>query len=154
MEDFIQVFKRWLSPWSDKIISCLSHCGDDAELLHHGQLVDHAPVFVGQPVIAKASDVNEVYGNWITRRRNASEITHMGPAYPQTGNSLVAARKRVLNVHSQIWKRVQHNPEILDDAVFRWWDARYLFVFDEVISNLLAETINVTGVDKVVEALN
>jgi hypothetical protein len=104
--------------------------------------------------MAKASDVNEIHGDWVARRRYAHEITLVRPAYPQTGNSLIAARKGVLKVHSHIWKRGQHYPEILDDAVLCRRETRYFVVLDEVIGKLPAETVNVTGVDKVVKPLD
>jgi hypothetical protein len=126
---------------------------DYTELLHQSQLVDHSPVLAGQPVIAKASDVNEIHGDRLARCRYSHELTLVRPAYSQTGNCLVAAGKRVLNVHPHIRKRGEHYPEILDDAVLCRWESWNFLALDEVIGELPAETVNVTRIDKVVEAV-
>ena len=48
-------------------------------------------------------------------------------------------------------KRCEHYLEVLEHAVLRRWESRYFAVLDEVIGELPAETVNVTGVDKVVK---
>jgi hypothetical protein len=77
----------------------------------------------------------------------------MRPAHPHTRNCLVAARNQVFYVHPHIWERCEQHPEVLDYAVLRRRESRDFVVLDEAIGELSAETVNVTSVDMVVEAL-
>ena len=141
--------------WVDSPCGRLSRWSgwDYTELLHQSELVGHSPVLACQPVIAKASDVNEVHGDLIACRRYSHELTLMRPAHPHTRNGLVAAGNHVLYVHPHVWERCEQHPEVLDYAVLRWRESGYFLALDEVIGELSAETVDVTSVDKVVEAL-
>jgi hypothetical protein len=127
---------------------------DYTELLHQSQLVDHSPVLACQPVIAKASDVNEVHGGRFAGSRYSHELTLVRPSHSHTRNCLVAARNYVLDVHPKVGKSSDQHLEVLERASLSRRDSRVFVVLDEVIGELPAETVNVTGVNKVIEALN
>ncbi len=56
---------------------CISRPRDDAELLHHSEVVSHRPVFHDLP-IDDAHDIDEVYGYRSAGRRDAHELTLVG----------------------------------------------------------------------------
>jgi hypothetical protein len=110
-------------------------------------------VLVSQPIIAKASDVDEVHGSGLLGRRYSHELTVMRAGHPHARNCLVAARYHVFDVHPKVRERCEQHLEVLDHARLVWRDPRYFVALDEIISELSPETVDVTSVDEVVKAL-
>ena len=123
----------------------------NAELLHHRQSIDDAPVLAHETVVAEAEHVDELHVDALSGGRHAHELTPVGPGVPHAGDDLVTVRDDVFHVHAQVRERRELHPEELLDPVFRRREARRLLVLDEIVCQMLSERADISGVDRVVQ---
>src|SRR5665811_1584210 len=127
-------------------------CRHDAELLHHRQGVQHAPVLVHETVATEAKDVDELHVDALASCRHAHEFTPVGSRVTRSHNDLVTACYDVLSVYLHVGERCSLHPEEVLDPRLRGRKTRRLFVFDEIVSQAAAEPVDISSVQKVVEA--
>jgi len=85
--------------------------------------------------------------------RHAHEVTLVRPGDPRPGGNLVAACHQVLHVHVHVGEGCLLHPEEGRGARLRRGQPRRLLVLDEVVRELVAEPVDVSGVDPVIEPL-
>ena len=124
----------------------------NAELLHHRQRIEDTPVLLHTPTVVEAEYVDELHVDALSGCRHAHERTLVGPRVPHSRDRFVTVRDDVFHPQAQVRERCELHPEEILDPRFRRRKARCLLVLDEVVSQMVGEPVDISGVDQVVQA--
>jgi len=122
------------------------------ELLHHRELVGQSPVLARPPVLAEPDDVDELHLDPPAGRGHSHERALVRPGHDHARHDLVAAPHHVFRHHAQVRERGEEHAEVLEDAGLGRREAGQLFALDEIVGELVAEAVDISGVYEVVEA--
>lgn len=109
-------------------------------------------MLVHETVATEAKDVYELHVDALSSCRHAHEFTRLGSRLTHSHNDLGTACDDVLSVYLHVGERCSLHPEEVFDPRLRGCWTRRLFVLDEIVSQVAAEPLDISSVQKVVKA--